>query len=177
MKVAFLDRDGTLIKDYPDEQWRFIDKVEIFPGTIESLQSLMAMGYELIMITNQYSIQDKIISEEKFLSVHQAFIDDLLNHGIKILDTFYCPHNDDAKCCCKKPKPGMILNALDAYPEIDINHCVMFGDSMVDVGLAAFFDIEVYANTKEKPIYYKSHHVKNFEEGVKALIKDKKAKI
>ena len=62
LKIAFLDRDGTLIKDYPDEKWREIKEPEFLEGSIEGLKRLKEMGYDFIIITNQYLINDGIIS-------------------------------------------------------------------------------------------------------------------
>ena len=53
LKIAFLDRDGTLIKDYPDEKWREIKEPEFLEGSIEGLKRLKEMGYDFIIITNQ----------------------------------------------------------------------------------------------------------------------------
>lgn len=50
LKIAFLDRDGTLIKDYPDEKWREIKEPEFLEGSIEGLKRLKEMGYDFIII-------------------------------------------------------------------------------------------------------------------------------
>ncbi len=57
-----MDRDGTIIKDYPDEKWREIKEPEFLEGSIEGLKRLKEMGYYFIIITNQYLINDGIIS-------------------------------------------------------------------------------------------------------------------
>lgn len=57
LKIAFLDRDGTLIKDYPDEKWREIKEPEFLEGSMEGLKRLKEMGYDFIIITNQYLIR------------------------------------------------------------------------------------------------------------------------
>ena len=74
LKIAFLDRDGTLIKDYPDEKWREIKEPEFLEGSIEGLKRLKEMGYDFIIITNQYLINDGIIS----LNDYQQFTGKLL---------------------------------------------------------------------------------------------------
>ena len=56
MKVAFLDRDGTINKDYDDNDWKHINNPEILDGNIEGLKKLKYYGYEIIIITNQYII-------------------------------------------------------------------------------------------------------------------------
>ena len=64
MKIAFLDRDGTINKDYPDAEWTQIEDPEILPGAIEGMRELLARGYEIIVITNQYTIGEGLISLE-----------------------------------------------------------------------------------------------------------------
>ena len=97
MKVAFLDRDGTIIKDYPDEKWSSIKHPEFLEGSIDGMQKLIANGYHIIIITlNQYQQ-----FTQEFLSICQ-------NNNINILEIYFCPHNEQDHCNCKKPKPGMI---------------------------------------------------------------------
>ena len=64
-KIAFLDRDGTLNKDYDDNDWKYVDNPEILEGNIEWLKKIKSLDYDIIIITNQYIIADGIITEEK----------------------------------------------------------------------------------------------------------------
>lgn len=63
-------------------------------------------------------------------------LSELTNQGIQILDIFYCPHGRDEGCSCMKPQSGMIKEAVQKYPEININESFMVGDSIADVNLA-----------------------------------------
>jgi D-glycero-D-manno-heptose 1,7-bisphosphate phosphatase len=54
MKVAFLDRDGTIITDYPDYQWRYVQEPTFLDGAIDALQRIRAKGFAIIVVTNQY---------------------------------------------------------------------------------------------------------------------------
>ena len=69
MKIAFLDRDGTINRDYPDLCWSQVKKPEILEGAIEAMNKFIIAGYKIIIITNQYIIGDGIIS----LSDYQSF--------------------------------------------------------------------------------------------------------
>lgn len=62
MKIAFVDRDGTINKDYPDDDWRFIKEPEFLEGSIEALKEIRKKDYQIIIITNQYLINDGIIT-------------------------------------------------------------------------------------------------------------------
>ena len=66
MKVAFLDRDGTIIEDYEDEFWRNVTEPVFINGSIEGLRKIRQKGYEIIIITNQYLIDEKIISIQQY---------------------------------------------------------------------------------------------------------------
>ena len=57
MKVAFLDRDGTIVRDYPDDEWKRKTVPEVLDGAIEGMQLLNQLGYAIIIVTNQYIIK------------------------------------------------------------------------------------------------------------------------
>ncbi len=85
LKIAFLDRDGTLIKDYPDGKWREIKEPEFLEGSIEGLKRLKEMGYDFIIITNQYLINDGIISLNDYQQFTGKFLKKLKEENIDIL--------------------------------------------------------------------------------------------
>nr|WP_172370613.1 HAD-IIIA family hydrolase [Sporosarcina jiandibaonis] len=136
MKVAFFDRDGTIIEDYPDHQWTYIKKPVILSDSIETLKSVKIKGYEIIIITNQYLLNEGFISMEQYKEITEMMLNELALHGIEVLDIFYCPHKRSEGCACIKPQIGMITEALKKYPDININKSFMVGDSVVDIELA-----------------------------------------
>lgn len=142
-KVAFLDRDGTINKDYPDEKWRNIFAPELIDGAIEGLKKLQQAEFELIIVTNQYIIADGIITFEQYKSFNKALINILNDNGIKVLKTYYCPHNDSSNCNCKKPKTGMIDKASRDF-DIDMPKSIYIGDSYSDYELAEKFKLKFY---------------------------------
>ena len=89
LKIAFLDRDGTIIKDYPDEKWREIKEPEFLKGSIEGLKRLKEMGYDFIIITNQYLINDGIISLNDYQQFTGKFLKKLKEENIDILKIFF----------------------------------------------------------------------------------------
>ena len=132
MKVAFIDRDGTIVKDYPDDQWRHISEPEYLEGAIEGLKGLQEMGYRIIIITNQYIIGDGYIQLNQYENFTSKLIRHLEKSGIEVLDIFYCPHNSDAGCDCRKPRIGMLSQAVSKYNDIVIAASLMIGDSECD---------------------------------------------
>lgn len=144
MKVAFLDRDGTVIHDYPDLMWKYVKRPVFFEESIVTLKKLNELGYQIIFISNQYIINENIITQDQFEKINNLFLNHLKNNNVKILDFFYCPHTDDEKCNCKKPKPGLIMQALEKYPDIDMNMSIYIGDSIADVRLANLFNLKMF---------------------------------
>lgn len=144
MKVAFLDRDGTLIKDYEDEKWKEVEEPEFLKGTIEGLKEITQKGYEIIIVTNQYLINEKIITLDHYKKINKKFLDYLKKNNIDILDVFFCPHSKEEKCDCFKPKPGLIKQALEKYNNIDLASSFIVGDSKSDIRLGKHFNLLIF---------------------------------
>lgn len=144
MKIAFLDRDGTIIKDYPDEEWKHIQEPEFIDGSIEALKNFQAKGYEIIIITNQYIINDGIITIDQYQDLTNKLLKELSYNGIKILDIFYCPHSKDENCSCCKPEKGMIDSAMVKYNNIEMDKSFIVGDSLCDIELGNKLGIKTY---------------------------------
>lgn len=141
MKIAFLDRDGTIIEDYEDEKWREIEKPVFLKGAIEALKIIKQKGYEIIIVTNQYLINERIITLDQYKKINQRFLNYLKANNIKVLDVFFCLHSKEEKCDCFKAKPGLIKQALEKYPNIDLSNSFIVGDSKSDVKLGKHFNL------------------------------------
>lgn len=144
MKAAFLDRDGTIIQDYPDARWATVTSPEFLPGALEALRLLRRKGYHLIIVTNQYLIGEGLITFEQYTAFSRRFEQALRQQGLAVPDTFYCPHARSAGCACCKPAPGLIHQALQKYPRIDLPSSILIGDSRRDEGLASAFGLDFY---------------------------------
>jgi len=132
MKTVFLDRDGTIIVDPPDERVTSVEKIELFPDTLEALEHLATLDYSVILITNQAGIAEGRINEDDFWRIHNKVLDMLSPSGIKILKTYMCPHGPADNCECRKPKPTMLLQAAKEF-DIDLANSWMVGDHESDV--------------------------------------------
>ncbi len=144
MKVAFLDRDGTIIRDYPDEDWRSAREPEFLPGAMDAMARLLALRYDLIVVTNQYLIGEGVLSLQEYHSFDRKFQNALAANGVRVLDTFFCPHARWEGCGCCKPKPGMIQQAMAKHPDIDLSQSFLVGDSAADAGLSAAFGLPFF---------------------------------
>ena len=105
---------------------------------------LNALDFEIIIVTNQYIINDGIITTEQYLQFTDNLINTLNQNCVSVLDIFYCPHSEGEHCACMKPKVGMIQMALDKYPQIDLEESIMIGDSEADEGLAFNIGLRFY---------------------------------
>lgn len=144
MLCAFFDRDGTIAGDYPDEVWKTIKEPELMPGAIETLAYLRSVGYEIIIITNQYIIDEGYITQEEYNLYSQKLLTRLAEEGIEVMDVFFCPHARSYPCKCRKPETGLIQRALKKYPDIDMSRAFMVGDSEADMELARRMSIPAY---------------------------------
>ncbi|TDB49536.1 HAD-IIIA family hydrolase [Bacillus sp. CBEL-1] len=158
MKIAFFDRDGNIIEDYPDHEWNGIENPIFIEGSINTLKEVIKKGYKIIIVTNQYIINEGYITIEQYHHINNQMINELKAQEIELLDIFYCPHGKDEGCTCIKPKTGMIMEAISTYPEIKLEECFMVGDSIVDVELAINmgikgFGVGIGSNYKQRNIY------------------------
>ncbi len=132
--IVFLDRDGVINQDSPDyiktaNEFRFI------PNSAGAIALLCESGFEVILITNQSMIHRGISTLPHLEAIFEKMKAGIRAKGGQIKDIFYCPHGPDEGCACRKPKPGMILQALDRYG-IDPATAFMVGDSAKDIGCA-----------------------------------------
>jgi len=143
-RAIFLDRDGTM-----NVSKGFIsnaDDLELIPGTIEAIKAINKSGALAIVITNQPVIARGECSFEELHNIHNKLKTLLGEKGAFVDDIFYCPHHPDKgfegevpelkfDCDCRKPKTGMIDEAVDKY-NIDLSKSYMVGDSTMDLELA-----------------------------------------
>ncbi len=132
MKVALLDRDGTLIVDPPDFRVKSVHDLHFFDDTVTSLKFLNENDFEIILVTNQAGIGEGIFSEGEFWNTHNEMLRRLAQEGIRILDTFVCPSKQDSDDPRRKPNPGMLIEAAQKH-DFNLSECFMVGDRLGDV--------------------------------------------
>ena len=132
--VVFLDRDGVINRDSPG-YIKNRSEFEFLPGSLEAIRQLTSKGFGIIVITNQSAVNRNLISKNELEHMHRLMQADVRSHGGRIDDIFYCPHIPEDGCECRKPKPGMIHSARDAY-SIDLTSSIMIGDSVRDIACA-----------------------------------------
>lgn len=133
MKVVFLDRDGTVIQDPLDERVDSIDKIELFPDSIEALTVLADHDVAIVLITNQAGIGEGRINEDEFWTIHNEVLSQLAPSGVKILKTYM---NGEAAgpdaTEWRKPGPKMLLQAAEDL-KLNLKDIYMVGDNQSDI--------------------------------------------
>lgn len=133
IKALFLDRDGVINYD-PGYVYR-IEDFEFMPGIFEALAGFMMLGYEIFVVTNQSGIGRGYYSEDDFAKLSKYMIDEFKSYGVEIKKIYHCPHTPSDDCNCRKPKPGMILQALNEH-NIDPQASLIIGDKPSDLEAA-----------------------------------------
>jgi imidazoleglycerol-phosphate dehydratase/histidinol-phosphatase len=141
--IAFLDRDGTLIWEPPDEQVDRLDKVELVPGVIPALLRLKDAGYEFVMVTNQDGLGTDSFPTADFQLVQDFVVGLFRSQGIHFRDIFICPHRPADGCDCRKPKPGILGDFLQHTP-IDTARSFVAGDRQTDLDFASNIGVRAF---------------------------------
>jgi D-glycero-D-manno-heptose 1,7-bisphosphate phosphatase len=130
IKTIFLDRDGVINKEI--NYLHKIDDFEFIDGVFETCQYLISLDYQIIVITNQSGISRGYYTEKDFQIITEWMIAEFQKNDIIILDIFHCPHLPNSNCNCRKPKPGMLLDAKYKH-NIDMQNSWLIGDKEVDI--------------------------------------------
>jgi len=137
----FLDRDGTLNEEPPDEQVDSLEKIRLMPGVVPALSDLQRAGFTFVMVTNQDGLGSASLPREKFERAHRFILDLFASQGIAFDAVFICPHFKHEDCGCRKPKLGMVRQYLDAHP-LDAARSYMIGDRDTDLEFAANLGVQ-----------------------------------
>lgn len=130
-RAVFLDRDGVLIENC-EHYARSWSDVEIFLQAVEGCRILDEAGYALIVVTNQAIVGRGILPLPYITALNDRIIDALRAAGAPILDAYLCPHHPDDDCDCRKPKPGMLLQAAKEH-NLDPSRSYLVGDNITDI--------------------------------------------
>jgi len=133
IKTIFLDRDGVINKEVG-----YLHKIEDFifiDGVFEACLFFQKLDYQIIIVSNQSGIARGYFSLFDYKKLTKWMLYKFSKQNISILDTFFCPHSPKSKCRCRKPRPGMIIDAMNKY-NIDLAKSWMIGDKETDIEAA-----------------------------------------
>lgn len=130
-RAVFLDRDGVINRvmiregrPYPPST---IEEFEYLPGVVEGMKMLRTAGFRLIIVTNQPDVGKGLQARDLVEAMHERLRRQLRVDGIKV-----CCHVDQDGCFCRKPKPGLLLEAAREW-DLDLAQSVMVGDRWRDI--------------------------------------------
>jgi D-glycero-D-manno-heptose 1,7-bisphosphate phosphatase len=130
-RAVFLDRDGTVIEDAG--HLSDPDGVQLVPGAAAALRTLRAEGFLLALVSNRSGVGRGLITPEQADTVHRRLVAVLADENVTLDDARYCPHTPDDGCACRKPLPGLLIDAAHALG-VDLAASVMVGNTEADVG-------------------------------------------
>lgn len=133
-RLIVLDRDGVINHDSEQfikspEEWRPI------PGSLEAIARLNRAGYRVVVATNQSGVGRGLLDFATLNAIHDKLHRALALAGGRIDAVFYCPHTADARCDCRKPKPGMLVEIGRRF-NVELTGVPCIGDGLRDLQAA-----------------------------------------
>jgi D-glycero-D-manno-heptose 1,7-bisphosphate phosphatase len=129
--TIFLDRDGVIIENR-EAYVRTWEDVAFIPGALAALAQAAATPYAIVLVTNQAGIGKGVIPATVSDSINQRIREEIERAGGRVDGIYVCPHTDVDDCECRKPRPGMLLQAAREL-DLDLSQSWMIGDALTDM--------------------------------------------
>ena len=129
--ALFLDRDGVIIENCPNYVRTWQD-VNILPSALEALATLSASPYKIIIITNQSAIGRGLVTLETAHEINRHLVQIIQEAGGRVDGVYLCPHAPQDQCACRKPQPGLLLQAAQELA-LDLPRSALIGDAWSDL--------------------------------------------
>ena len=133
--AIFLDRDGVINRRIVGGYVTGWSEFEFLPRAIDGIVELQSIHAPIVVISNQAGVGKRLVTVENLNDMTERFVAAVRERGGRIDAVYYCPHAPSAKCACRKPKPGLLLQAASDWG-IDLRSSVFVGDSSSDVAAA-----------------------------------------
>ena len=134
MKLVVLDRDGTINHD-SDQYIKSPAEWKPIKGSLEAIARLTQAGYRVVIATNQSGLARGLFDMATLNAIHDAMHRAVHQAGGRIDAIFFCPHRDEDRCDCRKPKPGMLLE-IARRMNVELEGVPAVGDSLRDLQAA-----------------------------------------
>lgn len=132
-KAAFLDRDGVINRKAPGDgyitRW---EEISFLPGVAQAIALLNRSGFRVIVVTNQRCVAKGLVTIRELDWIHRRMCEVLAAAGATVDAVYYCPHELEPPCLCRKPRPGLLLDAAREH-RIALGKSWMIGDSVADI--------------------------------------------
>ncbi len=129
--AIFLDRDGVINENRADHVTAWEHFVPV-PGALAGLRSLAGLDLPIFVVTNQAIVGRGQLSAAALDALHARMCDLVARHGGKIAQVYACTHRVEERCGCRKPAPGMFLQAAREH-DVDLARSYYVGDALTDV--------------------------------------------
>jgi histidinol-phosphate phosphatase family protein len=130
--TLFLDRDGVINYENPGTYVRNPEEFIFYPNAPENIAYFNSRFQRLILATNQRGITRKIMTLNDLQLIHAKMLEEIEEKGGKIDRIYFCV-DAETNSPCRKPNPGMALEAAKDFPEIDLNKSLMVGNNVSDM--------------------------------------------
>lgn len=130
--AVFLDRDGVINQNRDSDYVKSWREFTFLPGSRKAIQRLLQEDIPIIVISNQAGVGKGLVSDATVQEINRRLVAQTSVPGKKISAVYYCPHRVEEKCQCRKPKPGMLLEAAADW-DLDLNRCYVVGDAISDI--------------------------------------------
>jgi len=134
MRAIFLDRDGVICENRPDhvKSW---SEFQFLPAALPALRRLAQAPLAIIVITNQAIIRRGIVPASAVEEIHERMAWHVRRAGGRLDVIYYCPHRPDEGCSCRKPQPGLLLQAARDLG-LELGRSYLIGDALTDIEAA-----------------------------------------
>ncbi len=129
--AIILDRDGVIIENRDNYVCSWAD-VEVYPQALSALANASSSAYKIVIITNQAGVGKGIISLQTATEINRRLVQSIERAGGQVDGLYMCPHTPLDQCECRKPRPGMILQA-ERELSLDLSRSWIIGDALSDL--------------------------------------------
>lgn len=178
-RAVFLDRDGVINKKMPgDRHVTSLEEFEFLPGVITEVKRLIEKGFEIFVVTNQRGVARGLLSADTLSLIHAHMEKSFRDAGAPIRNVYACIH-DAGECDCRKPAPGLILQASREHG-IDLPRSYLIGDRAYDIeagrraGCRTIL-LESYTTPEEERLAPADYRTAHMRDAVSWILRDRVA--
>ena len=132
-RAVFLDRDGVInVKASEGQYITRWERFQFLPDAADAIARLNRAHFSVIVVSNQRGVARGLMTIDALEEIHRNMVAQLAALNARIDAIYYCPHEAEASCACRKPAPGMLLQAATDC-SIDLHNSWMVGDSDSDI--------------------------------------------
>lgn len=132
--AIFLDRDGVINENLP-HYVRSWDEIHILPGVLDALRTLRQTPFAVVVVTNQSAVNRGLLSLAVLHDIHERLQMTIAEAGGQLDAIYFCPHRPNEACSCRKPLPGLLIQAAAAL-NLDLARSYLVGDAITDLEAA-----------------------------------------